>query len=61
MTPEYSLSIRCYFGGDPSNFTQHYQTMKAKDIAKWIEAYRFTHPNVQAITVKLWFNEEESK
>ena len=50
---EYSLSIRCYFPG-VNNYTQHRQTMPLKDVEKWIEAYTFTHPTVQAISLKIW-------
>ena len=45
---EYNVSFRCYFPG-ADNKTQHYMTMPLKDIAKWIEAYSFTHPNLQSI------------
>ena len=53
----YEISIRCYFNGQ-RNYTTHYQTMPLKDVAKWVEAYRFTHPNVEAITFKLWMKDE---
>lgn len=55
---DYRMSIRCYFSGD-DNYTQHYPVMPLKDIAKWIEAYRFTHPTAQAITVKVWLDNRE--
>ena len=28
--------------------------MPLKDVEKWIEAYTFTHPTVQAISLKVW-------
>lgn len=31
--------------------------MPLTDIKKWVEAYRFTHPNVQSISIKIWFDE----
>lgn len=52
----YHLSIRAYFPG-LGNYTTHYQDMDLKDIKKWIEAYKFTHPNCQAITVKIYLEE----
>lgn len=55
----YNVSFRCYFGGTPDNFTQHYIDMPLKDIPKWLEAYQFTHPNVQSITVKYWPTDKE--
>ena len=51
----YQISFRCYYpDGEPTN---HRQELKLKDIPKWIEAYIFTHPNCESITVKVWFNE----
>lgn len=58
MKQEYKISIRCYFTS-PRDYTQHWQTMQLKDIPKWLEAYQFTHPNVQSITVKIWMNERK--
>lgn len=58
MKPTFDISFRCYYT-QPGDFTTHYQTMQLKDIAKWVEAYRFTHPGVQSISVKIWFHGEE--
>lgn len=58
MKTRYELSFRCYFA--PGDYTQHYQTMPLKDIEKWVKAYRFTHPNVQSITVKIWVKEGQA-
>lgn len=55
---EYQMSIRCYFAG-VDNKTQHYQIMPLKDIPKWVEAYSFTHPTLQSITVKVWMKKDE--
>lgn len=60
QTKEYQMSIRCYFAG-VDNKTQHYQAMPLKDIAKWIEAYQFTHPNVESITIKVWCKKEKQE
>lgn len=59
MTKEYNLSIRCHFGDMPGNYTQHYQSMKLGDIKKWVEAYKYTHPTVKSITVKIWLEDEQ--
>ena len=57
MKNKYDLSIRCHFGpGD--NYTQHRQVLILKEIEKWVEAYRFTHPNVQSFSIKLWLERE---
>lgn len=57
---QHDLSIRCFFPGK-DNYTQHNQTMPLSDIPKWMEAYRFTHPNLTAISVKVWFKKEGDK
>lgn len=51
----YRVSFRCYYDG---NYTQHWQDLALKDIPKWIEAYKFTHPEVNAITVRIPFEIE---
>jgi hypothetical protein len=48
----YRLGIRCYFPG-VGNYTHHMQEMPLKDIAKWVEAYQFTHPTVESFTIKM--------
>lgn len=57
-TKLYYVSIRCYY---EDGQTTHRQEIKLSDIAKWIEAYRFTHPNVQSISAKIWFNNMDMK
>lgn len=32
--------------------------MSLRDVAKWIEAYRFTHPNCESVSVKVWLKDE---
>lgn len=51
----YRVSFRCYYEG---NYTQHYQELALKDIPKWVEAYKFTHPEVNAITIRIQFEIE---
>lgn len=53
---EYGLSIRCYY--DRGEYTTHYRTMPLELVPKWVDAYTFTHPNVESITVKIWFHGE---
>lgn len=55
MKRTYDISFRCYFP-EQGNYTTHRQAMPLKDIPKWIEAYTFTHPNVESISVKIWFD-----
>lgn len=53
------MSFKCYYlDGDPC---LHYRDMPMEDIPKWIDAYKFTHPNCTAITVKVWFNDKEER
>lgn len=51
---KYGISFRCYYE-KPEDSTTHYREMELQDVPKWVEAYRFTHPCVQSITVKVWF------
>lgn len=59
MKRAYPISFRCYY--NKGNVTNHYQTMPLKDIARWLESYMFTHPNVESISVKIWPKDEEGK
>lgn len=59
MKKQYQLSIRCYYP-NCDRYTHHLQTMGLKDIGKWIEAYQFTHPAVEAITIKINLNGGET-
>ena len=53
MKKLYDLSFHCaYPNGD---MTRHHQAMELKEVPKWIEAYKFTHPQCSSITVKVWF------
>ncbi len=53
---EYSVSFRCYYEGG-TRHTQHRQTLPLADIPKWIDAYKFTHPYCEAVTVKVWLDD----
>ena len=49
------VSFRCYFPGE--SVCNHFQEVSLSDIPKWIECYRFTHPDCLAISVKIWFHD----
>ena len=51
----FSFSIRCYYP-NRSN-TEHRQDLKLSEVPKWIKAYKFTHPECQSITIKIWFTD----
>lgn len=55
---KYKFSIRCYFQNS-NNYTHHLQSMELTDIRKWIEAYRFTHPNLESITFKIYLTDRK--
>ena len=55
MSKIYVVSFRCYYG-EGQKYTQHTQELPLEDIGRWLEAYRFTHPAVYAISVKVWMN-----
>ena len=54
----YRFSIRCYFKHS-SHYTHHLQTMTLDDIGRWMEAYRFTHPELDSICAKVYIDEGE--
>ena len=53
----FSISFRCYY--EAGNHTNHRQDLKISEIPRWIDSYKFTHPECTAITCKVWFNEGE--
>lgn len=57
----YDVSFRCQYGSCSKNYTQHKQRLTLREIPKWIDAYQFTHPNVYAISVKIWMNDKEEE
>ena len=54
---KYNVSFRCfYLDADGSRCTTHYQPkFPLSDIPKWLDAYKFTHPNCTSVSVKVWF------
>lgn len=55
----YHIRFRCHFGKNPKNYVDHDAVMPLGDVPKWLEAYHFTHPNVQSVSMKYWPNDEE--
>lgn len=53
---QFSISFRCYYEKGTKH-TTHIQTLKLADIPKWIDCYKFTHPNCEAISAKVWFSD----
>lgn len=60
MNKVYTLSIRCYFPGT-RNYTHHMQDIPLKDVAKWVDAYQFTHLNIESISIKIYMDRKERK
>lgn len=52
----FSVSFICHYN---DNQTKHRQEMPLKDVPKWIEAYKFTHPDCKSISLKIWFSDIE--
>lgn len=50
-----NICFRCYFPG--GHYTEHRQELPLEGIPVWLEAYKYTHPNVVSISVKVWFHE----
>ena len=53
----YHVSFRCHYR--TGNDTQHNAHIQLNQIGKWMEAYIFTHPEVQSITAKIWPGDKE--
>ena len=53
----YNVSFRCFYDDETGrHYTNHYQPdFPMSDIPRWIDAYKFTHPNCVSINVKIWF------
>lgn len=49
----FNISFRCHYQN--GEFTTHRQDLKVSDIPKWIESYKFTHPECISISFKIWF------
>lgn len=52
----FDMCFRCYYPN--GNKTDHRQALKLSEIQKWIDCYKFTHPMVESITVKVWFGDQ---
>ena len=58
MERKHRMSIRCFF--EDGGHTQHYPEIEIDEIPKWVKAYWYTHPNLSAISVKVWTKEGEN-
>lgn len=58
FTEKYNVSFRCFFDDENGmHYTTHYNpAFPLSDIPRWIESYKFTHPNCSGISVKVWLN-----
>lgn len=56
---KYNMSFRCYFDNDgdrDQHYTTHYVPMfDVADIPRWVDSYKFTHPNCTSLSCKIWF------
>ena len=46
------VSFHCYY---ENNIVTKSQSLPLSDIGKWIDCYRFTHPECISVSVKVWF------
>ena len=53
------IGFRCYFPGGKDNYTDHRAQIPVAEIPKWMEAYRYTHPNCKGISARVFFDREE--
>lgn len=52
------VSFQAYFKDGGSS--RHYAEVKETELGKWLDCYKFTHPNCESITIKYWFDEKEA-
>lgn len=50
----FDVSFYCYYSN--GNVTRHTQELFLNDIPRWIESYKFTHPDCTSISCKVWFD-----
>lgn len=62
MTDKYNVSFRCFFDTEEgTHYTNHYvPQFPLADVPRWIDSYRFTHPNCVSISCKVWFAERDN-
>lgn len=51
----FHMTFHCNYEGNHK--TIHNQSLPLKDIPRWIDSYKFTHPHCESISVKVWFND----
>ena len=58
MEQTFEICFFCYYPNDPEK-TIHKQQLRLCDIGRWIDSYKFTHPNCLSISAKIWFSDNE--
>ena len=53
----FSVSFHCFF--PDGGVCKHTQSLPLGDISLWIDCYQFTHPNCTAISMKIWFTDDD--
>lgn len=55
---KYNVSFRCFYYDELGmHYNNHYfPAFNLADIPRWLDSYKFTHPNCSSISVKVWFN-----
>lgn len=53
---KYNVSFRCFYGDPIPHYNTHYApAFSIADIPRWIDSYKFTHPNCESVSCKIWF------
>lgn len=52
------ISFHCFYPGCDTPCRKE-QKLKLSEIPRWIDSYKFTHPNCTSIAVKVWFSSTE--
>ena len=55
---KFLISFYCYYPESQTPCKKE-QEIKLSDIPRWIDSYKFTHPNCKSIAIKIWFSDLE--
>lgn len=51
----YNVCFRCFYLG--GNYTEHRQELLLSEIPRWLDSYKFTHPECVSISFKIWWTD----
>lgn len=55
----FNVCFRCYY--PDGSYTEHRLSLSVSDIPRWLDSYKFTHPNCLSISFKIWWSDINTK